>query len=94
MAILLGLLVAVRRPGARRNQAMKIEFLNETLTEAKLTKGWFRKRVAFVERRGTRDWWFKNGIPCPITFDAYLDRLRQRACFSVIALPKATVLPL
>jgi hypothetical protein len=39
---------------------MKIEWLNDDYTEARITKGWFRKRQAHV-RRITREEWAKQG---------------------------------
>lgn len=39
---------------------MKIEFLNDELTEARATRGWFRKRVAYVRTSSTGYWIFTS----------------------------------
>jgi hypothetical protein len=81
---------------------MKVEWLNDDLTEARLVRGWLRKRYALVHRaRSDREgdknlYWFYDDSGTHVGHDLehWIDEQRKQGHWKPLTrLPKATVQP-
>lgn len=63
-----------------RGCTVKIEWLNEELTKARLTRGWFKKRQTVVIRKETKKWFYEaNGYYMKGFYNsAYMERKRLK----------------
>jgi len=71
---------------------VRIEWLNESRTRARLIKGWLRKKEAIVERR---TWWYFEGTEHKVAFwrDSWLDYAMQRPHWTPVRrLPEARLI--